>query len=382
MILTEEQTMIQDMARGYVQERIAPFAEEWDKNKTFPAEALKGLAELGFYGMLVPEQWGGCEIGYVAAALVLEEIAAGDGACSTIISVTNSVGCMPILNFGTDEQKEKFLKPLASGEKLGAFCLTEPHAGSDAADLKTKAVLEKGPDGDSYVINGSKQFITSGKNGDIAIVFAVTDPSAGKKGISAFIVPTNTPGYIVANIEDKMGQNASDTAQIVFENCRIPAENLLGKEGEGYKIALSGLEGGRIGIAAQAVGMARAAYEYALQYSKERTSFGKPINQHQAVQFKLADMATQVEAARQMVLHAAELRDNNLPCLKEACMAKLYASEVAEKVCSDAIQVLGGYGYLKDYPVERIYRDVRIAQIYEGTSEVQRMVIGRAIASE
>lgn len=382
MILTEEQTMIQDMARGYVQERIAPFAEEWDKNKTFPAEALKGLAELGFYGMLVPEQWGGCEIGYVAAALVLEEIAAGDGACSTIISVTNSVGCMPILNFGTDEQKEKFLKPLASGEKLGAFCLTEPHAGSDAADLKTKAVLEKSPDGDSYVINGSKQFITSGKNGDIAIVFAVTDPSAGKKGISAFIVPTDTPGYIVANIEDKMGQNASDTAQIVFENCRIPAENLLGKEGEGYKIALSGLEGGRIGIAAQAVGMARAAYEYALQYSKERTSFGKPINQHQAVQFKLADMATQVEAARQMVLHAAELRDNNLPCLKEACMAKLYASEAAEKVCSDAIQVLGGYGYLKDYPVERIYRDVRIAQIYEGTSEVQRMVIGRAIASE
>ncbi|WP_018625745.1 acyl-CoA dehydrogenase [Kangiella aquimarina] len=378
MILTEEQTMIQDMARGYVQERIAPFAEEWDKNKTFPAEALKGLAELGFYGMLVPEQWGGCEIGYVAAALVLEEIAAGDGACSTIISVTNSVGCMPILNFGTDEQKEKFLKPLASGEKLGAFCLTEPHAGSDAADLKTKAVK----DGDSYVINGSKQFITSGKNGDIAIVFAVTDPSAGKKGISAFIVPTDTPGYIVANIEDKMGQNASDTAQIVFEDCRIPAENLLGKEGEGYKIALSGLEGGRIGIAAQAVGMARAAYEYALQYSKERTSFGKPINQHQAVQFKLADMATQVEAARQMVLHAAELRDNNLPCLKEACMAKLYASEVAEKVCSDAIQVLGGYGYLKDYPVERIYRDVRIAQIYEGTSEVQRMVIGRAIASE
>lgn len=378
MILTEEQRMIQDMARGYVQERIAPFAEEWDKNKTFPAEALKGLAELGFYGMLVPEQWGGCEIGYVAAALVLEEIAAGDGACSTIISVTNSVGCMPILNFGTDEQKEKFLKPLASGEKLGAFCLTEPHAGSDASDLKTKAVK----DGDHYIINGSKQFITSGKNGDVAIVFAVTDPSAGKKGISAFIVPTDTPGYIVANIEDKMGQNASDTASIVFEDCRVPAENLLGQEGEGYKIALSGLEGGRIGIAAQAVGMARAAYEYALEYSKERTSFGKPINQHQAVQFKLADMATQVEAARQMVLHAAQLRDNNLPCLKEASMAKLFASEIAEKVCSDAIQVLGGYGYLRDYPVERIYRDVRIAQIYEGTSEVQRMVIGRAIASE
>ncbi|AKE52207.1 acyl-CoA dehydrogenase family protein [Kangiella geojedonensis] len=378
MILTEEQTMIQDMARGYVQERIAPFSEEWDKNKTFPAEALQGLGELGFYGMLVPEQWGGSEIGYTAAALVLEEIAAGDGACSTVISVTNSVGCMPILNFGTDEQKEKFLKPMASGEALGAFCLTEPHAGSDAADLKTKAVKE----GDHYVLNGVKQFITSGKNGDIAIVFAVTDPSAGKKGISAFIVPTDTPGYIVANIEDKMGQNASDTAQIVFEDCKIPASNLLGKEGEGYKIALSGLEGGRIGIAAQAVGMARAAYEYALEYSKDRTSFGKPIFKHQAVQFKLAEMATQVEAARNMVLNAAQLRDAEKPCLKEACMAKLFASEVAEKVCSEAIQVLGGYGYLKDYPVERIYRDVRIAQIYEGTSEVQKMVIARAISSD
>ena len=378
MILTEEQTMIQDMARSYVQERIAPFSEEWDKNKTFPAEALQGLGELGFYGMLVPEQWGGSEIGYTAAALVLEEIAAGDGACSTIISVTNSVGCMPILNFGNDEQKEKYLKPLASGQMLGAFCLTEPHAGSDAADLKTKAVRI----GDHYVLNGTKQFITSGKHGDIAIVFAVTDPAAGKKGISAFIVPTNTPGYIVANIENKMGQNASDTAQIVFEDCKIPAENLLGKEGQGYKIALSGLEGGRIGIAAQCVGMARAAYQYALQYAKDRMSFGKPIFEHQAIQFKLAEMATSVDAARNMVLNAAELRDHNKPCLKEACMAKLFASEAAEKVCSDAIQVLGGYGYLKDYPVERIYRDVRIAQIYEGTSEVQKMVIARSIGNE
>lgn len=378
MILTEEQTMIQDMARGYVQERIAPFSEEWDKNKTFPAEALQGLGELGFYGMLVPEQWGGSEIGYTAAALVLEEIAAGDGACSTVISVTNSVGCMPILNYGTDEQKEKFLKPMASGEALGAFCLTEPHAGSDAADLKTKAVKQD----DYYILNGVKQFITSGKNGQVAIVFAVTDANAGKKGISAFIVPTDTPGYIVANIEDKMGQNASDTAQIVFEDCKIPAENLLGKEGEGYKIALSGLEGGRIGIAAQSVGMARAAYEYALEYAKDRTSFGKPIIKHQAIQFKLAEMATQVEAARNMVLNAAQLRDAGKPCLKEACMAKLFASEAAEKVCSEAIQVLGGYGYLKDYPVERIYRDVRIAQIYEGTSEVQKMVIARAISSD
>lgn len=382
MILTEEQTMIQDMARGYVQERIAPFSEEWDKNKTFPAEALQGLGELGFYGMLVPEQWGGSEIGYTAAALVLEEIAAGDGACSTVISVTNSVGCMPILNYGTDEQKEKFLKPMASGEALGAFCLTEPHAGSDAADLKTKASFHKSPDGDHYILNGVKQFITSGKNGQVAIVFAVTDASAGKKGISAFIVPTDTPGYIVANIEDKMGQNASDTAQIIFEDCKIPAANLLGKEGEGYKIALSGLEGGRIGIAAQSVGMARAAYEYALEYAKDRTSFGKPIIRHQAIQFKLAEMATQVEAARNMVLNAAQLRDAGKPCLKEACMAKLFASEAAEKICSEAIQVLGGYGYLKDYPVERIYRDVRIAQIYEGTSEVQKMVIARVIEQD
>ena len=378
MLLTEEQTMIQDAARQYVQEMIAPFSAEWDRNKTFPAEALQGLGELGFYGMLVPEEWSGCDIGYFSAALVLEEIAAGDAACSTIISVTNSVGCMPILNFGTDQQKEKFLKPLASGEKLGAFCLTEPHAGSDASDLRTKAIK----DGDNYVINGVKQFITSGKTADIAIVFAVTDPDAGKKGISAFVVPTDTEGYKVASVEHKMGQHASDTAQIVFENCVVPKENLLGQEGEGYKIALSGLEGGRIGIAAQCVGIARAALEAAKQYAEERIAFGKPIHHHQAIGFKIADMATQLEAARLMVFNAAKLKDAGLPCLKEASMAKLFASEAAEKICSDAIQVFGGYGYVNEFPVERYYRDVRICQIYEGTSEVQKLVISRSVMAE
>lgn len=375
MILTEEQNMIRDAAKQYVEECIKPFAAEWDENKTFPAEALQGLADLGFYGMLVPEQWGGCDIGYTAAALVLEEIGVGDAACSTVISVTNSVGCMPIYQFGNDEQKEKFLKPMASGQMLGAFCLTEPHAGSDASDLKTKAIK----DGDNYVLNGVKQFITSGKHADIAIVFAVTDPEAGKKGISAFVVPTNTPGYVVAGVEKKMGQHASDTCQIIFEDCRIPVSYRLGEEGEGYKIALANLEGGRIGIASQCVGIARAALEAATEYAKDRTSFGKPLIKHQAMSFKLAEMATQIEAGRQMVLHAAQLKDNKLPCLKEASMAKLFASEMAEKVCSEAIQIHGGYGYLKDFPVERFYRDVRVCQIYEGTSEVQKMVISRAI---
>ncbi|MCO7226847.1 acyl-CoA dehydrogenase family protein [Pleionea sp. CnH1-48] len=378
MILTEEQQMIREAARQYVQERITPFAQQWDEEKTFPADALKGLAELGFYGMLIPEQWGGCDIGYTSAALVLEEIAAGDAACSTVVSVTNSVGSMPIYQFGNDEQKETFLRPLASGEQLAAFCLTEPHAGSDASDLKTKAVR----DGDDYVLNGVKQFITSGKTADVAIVFAITDPAAGKKGISAFIVPTKTEGYIVANVEKKMGQHASDTCQIILEDCRIPASYRLGEEGEGYKIALANLEGGRIGIAAQCLGIARAALEAAKAYAAERTAFGKPLTRHQALAFKMADMATQIEAARQLVLHAAQLKDDGQPCLKEASMAKLFASEMAEKVCSEAIQIHGGYGYLSDFPVEKYYRDVRICQIYEGTSEVQKIVISRAIENE
>lgn len=375
MILTEEQRLIRETARSYASEHIAPFAAQWDRDATFPAEALRGLAKLGFYGMLVPEQHGGCDIGYVAAALVLEEIGVADAACSTIVSVTNSVGCMPLLQYGTAQQQRDFLAPLARGEKLAAFCLTEPQAGSDASGLKTRAQARGG----DYVLNGTKQFITSGKNADIAIVFAVTDPAAGKRGISAFIVPTDTPGYRVASVETKMGQRASDTCQIAFEDCAIPAENLLGEEGQGYKIALGNLEGGRIGIAAQCVGIARAALEAATLYSREREAFAKPLSEHQAVAFKLADMATQIEAARQLTLHAAALKDAGAPCLSEASMAKLFASEIAERVCSGAIQIHGGYGYLQDFPVERFYRDVRACQIYEGTSEVQKMVISRAL---
>ena len=375
MILTEEQRLIRDTARSYAREHIAPHAAQWDREATFPAEALAGLAELGFYGMLVPEQHGGCDIGYVAAALVLEEIGVADAACSTIVSVTNSVGCMPLLQYGTAQQQRDFLSPLARGEKLAAFCLTEPQAGSDASGLKTRADRQ----GDSYVLNGTKQFITSGKNADLAIVFAVTNPAAGKRGISAFVVPTDTPGYRVASVEAKMGQRASDTCQIVFEHCSIPAVNLLGDEGQGYKIALGNLEGGRIGIAAQCIGIARAALEAATLYSREREAFAKPLSEHQAVAFKLADMATQIAAARQLTLHAAALKDAGEPCLSEASMAKLFASEMAERVCSDAIQIHGGYGYLQDFPVERYYRDVRACQIYEGTSEVQKMVISRAL---
>jgi alkylation response protein AidB-like acyl-CoA dehydrogenase len=378
MLLSPDHQAVQDAVRSYVQAEIAPHAAAWDKSHQFPAAPLKGLAALGCYGVAVPEAWGGAGLDYLALSLILEEVAAGDGATSTVISVNNCPVCSILMAFGNDQQKERFLVPLARGEMLGAFCLTEPHVGSEAGGLTTTATLAT--DGTHYVLNGVKQFITSGKNGDVAIVMAVTDKAAGKKGISAFIVPTSTPGYVVARLEDKLGQHASDTAQIVFENCRVPVANRLAEEGMGLKIALSGLEGGRIGIASQAVGMARAAFEAALTYSKQRESFGQPIFQHQAVQFKLADMATQIEAARQLIWHAATLKDAGLPCLKEAAMAKLFASEMAERVCSDAIQVHGGYGYLSDFPVERIYRDVRVCQIYEGTSEVQKILIGRALA--
>jgi butyryl-CoA dehydrogenase len=375
MILSQEQQMVRDSVRAFATERLAPNAAQWDRDCTFPLGELKEMAAMGLLGITVPEQWGGAGLDYVCMALALEEIAAGDGATSTITSVQALV-CNIINGYGNDAQKERFLRPLARGESLGCFCLTEPHVGSDAAAIKTRAERAGG----EYVLNGVKQFITSGKNADVAVVFAVTDKAAGKKGISAFIVPTDSTGYVVARIEEKLGQHASDTAQILLENCRVPEANLLGPEGMGYRIALSNLEGGRIGIAAQSVGMARAAFEAALKYAHERTSFGKAIIEHQAVNFRLADMATQIEVARQMVLHAATLRDAALPCLKEASMAKLFASEMAEKVCSDAIQIHGGYGYVSDFPVERIYRDVRVAQIYEGASDIQRMVIGRALA--
>ncbi len=375
MLLTEEQTLIRDTMRAFAQEQLAPHAARWDREHHFPREELAALGELGALGMVVPERWGGAGMDYVSLALALEEIAAGDGATSTIVSVQNSVVCGPINAYGTDAQKARWLVPLARGEALGCFCLTEPHVGSDAGAITTRADR----DGDDYVLSGVKQFITTGKHADVAVVFAVTDRGAGKKGISGFIVDTATPGYVVARVEDKLGQRASDTAQIVFEDCRVPAANRLGAEGEGYRIALSNLEAGRIGIAAQAVGMARAALEAALAYAKERTSFGKVLADHQAINFKLADMAVEVEAARQLVLHAAALRDAGQPCLKEASMAKLFASEMAERVCSAAIQVHGGYGYVNDFPVERIWRDVRVCQIYEGTSEIQRLVIGRAL---
>ena len=376
MLLSQEQTIIRDTARSFAAEKLRPHAAEWDRAGTFPREALAEMAGLGFLGMMVPEKYDGAEADHVSYALALEEIAAGDGSCSTIMSVHNSVGCLPILKFGTEEQKRRFLKPMARGAMLAAFCLTEPEAGSDASGIRTRAEKR----GNRFVLNGTKQFITSGTEADVAIVFAVTDPSAGKKGISAFIVPTGSAGYKVARVEEKLGQRASDTAQIVFEELELTPDLLLGEEGQGYRIALANLEGGRIGIAAQSIGMARAAYEAALAYAKERKSFGVPIIEHQAVAFRLADMATQVEVARQMMLHAAVLRDAGQPCIKEASMAKLFASEMAERVCSAAIQTLGGYGYLADFPVERIYRDVRVTQIYEGTSDIQRLVISREIA--
>lgn len=376
MILSEQHELVRDTMRAFAQERLAPFAAEWDRNHTFPREALTELAELGALGMVVPDEWGGAGMDYLSLVLALEEIAAGDGATSTIVSVQNSLPCGILNRYGNDAQKNAWLRPLARGEKLGCFCLTEPHVGSDASAIRTSAVK----DGDDWVLNGVKQFITTGKYADMAIVFAVTDKAAGKKGISCFLVPANAPGYVIGRLEEKMGQKASDTAQILFENCRVPADALVGAEGEGYRIALSNLEAGRIGIAAQCLGMARAALEAAVKYAQERESFGKPIFEHQAVNFRLADMATQLEAARQLVWHAATLKDAGRPCLKEASMAKLFASEMAERVCSDAIQVHGGYGYVSDFPVERIYRDVRVCQIYEGASDIQRLVIGRALA--
>ena len=378
MELTEEQSLIRDTARAFAQEQLAPHAAAWDREARFPGEAIAAMGELGFMGMVVPDEWGGAGTDHVAYALALMEVAGGCGSCSTIMSVHNSVACMPLLKHGSPAQKERFLKPLARGEQLGAFCLTEPQAGSDAAAIKTRAEKR----GNHYVLNGVKQFITSGQNADLAIVFAVTDPAAGRKGISAFIVPTELAGFRVASVEHKLGQRASDTCQIVFEELELTPDLLLGEEGEGYKIALSNLEGGRIGIASQSVGMARAAFAVALAYAKERQAFGKPIIAQQAVAFRLADMATRIHAAELMTLEAARLRDDGRPCLKEAAMAKLFASEMAERVCSDAIQTLGGYGYLADFPLERIYRDVRVCQIYEGTSDIQRLVISRALAAE
>ena len=376
MLLNQDQEQVRDAVRAFAKQELWPHAARWDKERIFPKDVHKGLAELGAYGICVPEEFGGANLDYLTLALVIEEIAAGDGGTSTAISVTNCPVNAILMRYGSLAQKKQWLTPLAQGHMLGAFCLTEPHAGSDASSLRTTAVKHF----DGYLLNGVKQFITSGKNGHVAIVIAVTDKGAGKKGMSAFIVPTSTPGYNADRLEDKLGQHSSDTAQVNFDNCRIPAENLIGNEGEGYKIALSALEGGRIGIAAQSIGMARSAFDFALAYAKDRQSFGTAIFNHQAVGFRLADCATQLEAARQLTWHAASLRDAGLPCLKEAAMAKLFASEMAEMVCSAALQTLGGYGYVSDFPIERICRDVRVCQIYEGTSDVQKIIIQRALA--
>lgn len=376
--LSEEQIMIRDMARDFAANELAPNAAEWDKNNGFPEDMYQRMGALGLMGMMVPEKYGGAGADHVSYALAMEEIAVGDLGTSTGMSVNNSLVCAGLQAFASEEQKERFLKPLASGGKLGAFCLTEPHTGSDASALRTRAM----PDGNSYLVNGTKQFITSGSKADVALVFAVTDPDAGKKGLSCFIVPTDTPGYIVSSHEEKLGQRAHDTCQIVFNEMRLTPDLMLGDPGDGYRVALSNLEGGRIGIASQALGAARAAYEAALAYAKDRSTFGKPIIEHQAVAFRLADMAVEIEAARLLVHNAARLRDVGQPCIKQASMAKLFASEMAERVCSDAIQTFGGYGYLNDFPVERYWRDMRVCKIYEGTSDVQRIVISRAISSE
>jgi hypothetical protein len=370
-----EHDEIREAVRRYAREQLAPHAARWDRDKEFPRAALKGLAAMGLYGIAIPDEWGGAGLDYTAMAIACEEIAAGDCATATIVAVNNLVA--GILNgYGDDEQKRRYLAPLAKGEILGAFALTEPQVGSDAAAITTRAERQ----GAHYVLNGVKQFITSGKNADIAVVFAVTAKGAGKKGISAFLVPTKTPGYVVARIEDKLGQRASDTAQIALENCKLPADHLLAQEGVGYRIALANLESGRINVAAQSTGVARTALEVAIAYARERKSMGQALIEHQAINFRLADMATQVEAARQLYLYAARLRDAGKPCIREASMAKLYASEMAERVCSDAIQIHGGYGYVTDFPVERLWRDVRVTQIYEGASDIQRMVIGRTLA--
>jgi len=365
---------IRDAVRRFAREQLAPNAARWDHDKIFPREALQGLGAMGLYGVAIPEEWGGAGLDYTSLAVACEEISAGDCATGTIVAVNNLVAGI-LAGYGNEKQKEKYLRPLAQGKLLGAFALTEPQVGSDASAITTRAERK----GNEYILNGVKQFITSGKNADVAVVFAVTQKEAAKRGISAFLVPTSAPGYKVARIEDKTGQRASDTAQIVFENCRVPADHLLAQEGVGYRIALANLESGRINVAAQAVGVARTALEAAIAYARERKSMGKHLIEHQAVNFRLADMATQVEAARQLYLHAARLRDARQPCLKEASMAKLFASEMAEKVCSDAIQIHGGYGYVSDFPVERLWRDVRVTKIYEGANDIQRLVIGRAL---
>ncbi|MCG8568210.1 MAG: acyl-CoA dehydrogenase [Desulfobacterales bacterium] len=373
--LTDEQVMIQNMVREFSRKVVAPTASERDKTKEFPADNFKQMGELGLMGMMIPEEYGGEEADAVSYVLALSEIAYSCASTSVVMSVQNSIVCESLYKFGTEEQKQEYLIPLASGEIIGAFGLTEPEAGSDPVSQETTAVKE----GDEYVINGTKRFITSGKNGSVVLVTAKTDPSAGHKGISCFIVPKGTPGLVVGHMEDKMGLRASDTTDLIFENCRVPASQMLGKEGDGFKIAMSGLDSGRIGIAAQSLGVAQAAFDAAVKYTKKRKQFGVPVTKHQAIRFQVADMAVQIEAAKQLIFSAASMKDRGEPYTREASMAKLYASEMVNTVTARAIQMHGGYGFTKDYDVERFYRDARVFTIYEGTSEIQRIVISNSI---
>ena len=368
-------SLIIDMVRKFSQDRLAPLAAAREKAGRIEPEVIAELGELGIFGATTPADWDGSEIDPVTYALVLEEIAAGDGSVSTMVSVHNSPTCIIFSNYGTDAQKDRWLRKLATGEHIGSFGLTEPQAGSDASNLRTRAVKK----GDRYIVNGSKQFISNATHPGSIVFFAVTDPSAGKRGLSAFVIDKTHPGFSVTRTEEKLGQKASDTCALSFQDVEIPEDQRIGAEGEGYKIALSTLESGRIGIAAQSVGMARAALDYAVDYAKERKAFGGAIIDFQAVGFRLADAKTRLEAARQLTLHAARLKADGRPSLEAACMAKLFASEVAESVCTAAIQTLGGYGFLADYPVERIYRDVRVCQIYEGTSDVQKLILQRML---
>jgi alkylation response protein AidB-like acyl-CoA dehydrogenase len=375
MLLSSTQQAIADSVRKFAQERIRPSSQRFEAAGCYPPELFIELAELGLMAMTAPEEKGGAGADYVSYAAALIEIGAADGALSTILSIQNSLIVSGLLKDGTPQQQERFLPALASGRMIGAFALSEADAGSDAAAIRTRATKVEG----GYVLQGSKQFITSGKIAGLTIVFAVTDPAAGKKGITAFLVPTDRPGYVVEKVEHKLGQSASDTCSLVFQDLKLETDLRLGGEGQGYRIALSNLEAGRIGIAAQSVGMAQAALKLAVAYARERKSMGKTIIEHQAVGFRLADLAARLEAARQLVLHAACIKDSGAPCLKEASMAKLVASETAEAVCSGAIQTLGGYGYLEEFGLAKIYRDVRVCQIYEGTSDIQRLVIARSL---
>jgi butyryl-CoA dehydrogenase len=372
--LTDSQIAIRDMTREFVRKEVTPFAAQWDRTATVPLETVRKIGALGLFGVCVAAQWGGAGADFTSYVLATEELAYGDAGICNLINATNSF-CFKVRDFGTPEQKERFLRPVASGSEIACMLLTEPQAGSDAANLRTRAVRR----GDRYVISGAKSLITGGRSADVAVAIAVTDPGAGKRGISAFLLRTSAPGYRVVRVEHKLGHRANDTCQIALEDLEVGTDDMLGPPGAGLKAALSALDSARIGVAAQSVGVARAAFDAALSYARERETFGKKLTEHQAVAFKLAEMATEIEVARQMYLHAAALKEQPVRCIKEASMSKLFASQMCERVCSAAIQIHGGYGFINDYPVEKFYRDARVFQIYDGTNEVQKMLISREL---